>query len=205
MATCCSPVYPCGSAMNLPSSQTFPPYTTASFSTHSITISTKSLHRHFLATCCSPVHPCSSAMNLPSSQTSPHIQQSHFPPDQNWMEAIVCRPILVFKWSDLQQDYLVLQSIISKKYLGTSWITGVIQIVWNHVYYNWEARNADLHGIDTATHELAQYTQAQRETGGIYSQCSLVQPRDRDVFYGNTNKHFRKESMARGLKEWLNT
>ena len=29
----------------------------------------------------------------PSSLTSPHIQQSHFPPDQNWMEAIVCCPI----------------------------------------------------------------------------------------------------------------
>ena len=53
--------------------------------------------------------------------------------------------------------------------------------------------------------EQAQYAQAQWETEEIYSQCSLVQPRDWDVFYSNTNEHFQKESMARGLKQWLNT
>ena len=54
-------------------------------------------------------------------------------------------------------------------------------------------------------HEQARYTQAQRETEEIYSQRSLVQPRDWDVFYSNTNEHFQKESMARGLRQWLNT
>ena len=37
-----------------------------------------------------------SAMSRPSSPIPPpppHLQQSHFPPDQNWMEAIVCRQI----------------------------------------------------------------------------------------------------------------
>ena len=111
----------------------------------------------------------------------------------------------VFEWSDLQQDYLVLQCITSKKYSGTSWITGVTQIIWNHVYSNWEAQNADLHGIDATMHEQAQYAQAQWETEEIYSQCSLVQPLDQDVFYSNSNEHFQKESMARGLKQWLNT
>ena len=91
------------------------------------------------------------------------------------------------------------------KYSGTSWITGVIQIIWNHVHHNCEARNADLHGVDMATRESAQYVQAQRETEEIYSQCSLVQPRDRDVFYSNTNEHFQKEPMARGLRQWLST
>ena len=76
----------------------------------------------------------------------------------------------VFEWSDLQQDYLVLQSIISKKYSGASWITGVIQIIWNHVYHNWEARNTHLHGVDVAMQESTQYVQAQRETEEIYSQ-----------------------------------
>ena len=111
----------------------------------------------------------------------------------------------ILEWSDLQEDYLVLQSITSKKYSGTSWITRVIQIIWNYVYSNWEARNAHLHGIDGATREQAQYTQAQRESEEIYSQRSLVQPRDRDVFYSNTHEHFQKESMARRLKQWLNT
>ena len=53
--------------------------------------------------------------------------------------------------------------------------------------------------------EQAQYAQAQRETEEIYSQRSLVQPRDQDVFYSNTHEHFQKESTARGLKQWLNT
>ena len=53
--------------------------------------------------------------------------------------------------------------------------------------------------------EQAQYAQAQQETEEIYSQRSLDQPRDRDVFYSNTNEHFQKESMARWLKQWLNT
>ena len=111
----------------------------------------------------------------------------------------------VFQWSGLQKDYLVLQSITSKKNSGTSWITGVTQIIWNHDYSNWEARNADLHGIDATMREPNQYAQAQRETEEIYSQCSLVQPCNRDVFYSNTNEHFQKESRARGLKQWLNT
>ena len=138
---------------------------------------------------------------------------SDFPPIYNsliihqtrigWKQLFVGR--FVFEWSDLQQDYLVLQSIISKKYLGTSWITGVIQIIWNHVYHNCEDRNEDLHGVDVATRESAQYVQAQRETEEIYSQRSLIQPRDRDVFYSNTNEHFQKEPMARGLRQWLNT
>ena len=75
------------------------------------------------------------------------------------------------------------------KYSGTLWITGVTQIIWNHVYVNWEARNADCHRIDATMREQAQYTQAQWETEEIYSQCSLVQPCDCDVFYSNTNEH----------------
>ena len=120
-----------------------------------------------------------------------------------WKQLFVGR--FVLEWSNLQQDYLVLQSITSKKYSGTLWITGATQIIWNHVYSNWETRNADLHGIDATMRKQAQYAQAQRESEEIYSQRSLVLPRDRDVFYSNTNEHFQKESTARGLKEWLNT
>ena len=111
----------------------------------------------------------------------------------------------IYEWSDLKQDYLVLQRIVSKKYLGTSWITGVIQIIWKHVYQNWDASYADLHGVDAAMRESAKYAQAQRETEEIYSQRSLVQPQDRDVFYSNTNKHFQKEPTAHRLRQWLNT
>ena len=138
---------------------------------------------------------------------------SDFPPLYNslifhqtrigWKQLFVSR--FIFKWSDLQQDYLILQSITSKKYSGTLWITGVTQIIWNHVYSNWEARNSDLHGIDATMYKQAQYTQAQWETEEIYSQCSLVQPQDGDVFYSNTNEHFQKESTAHRLKQWLNT
>ena len=111
----------------------------------------------------------------------------------------------ILEWSDLQQDFLVLQSITSKKYSGSSWITGVTQNIWNHVYFNWEARNADLHGIDATMYEQAQYAQAQWETEEIYSQHSLVQPCNCNVFYSNTNEHIQKGSTARRLKQWLNT
>ena len=76
----------------------------------------------------------------------------------------------VLEWSDLQQYHLVLQNITSKKYSGTLWITGVTQIIWHHVYSNWEARNADLHGINATMREQVQYAQAQRGTKEIYSQ-----------------------------------
>ena len=49
---------------------------------------------------------------------------------------------------------------------------------------NWDTRNAYLHGVDVAMQESAKYAQAQRETEEIYLQCSLVQPRDWDVFWG---------------------
>ena len=138
---------------------------------------------------------------------------SDFPPIYNslifhqtrigWKQLFVGR--FVYEWSNLQQDYLVLQRIVSLKYSGTSWITGVIQIIWKHVYQNWDVRNADLHGVDVAARESAKYAQAQRETEEIYSQRSLVQPRDWDVFYSNTNEHFQKEPTARRLRQWLNT
>ena len=53
--------------------------------------------------------------------------------------------------------------------------------------------------------EQAQYAQAQEETEEIYSQHSLVQSCDYNVFYSNTNDHFQNESTAHGLKQWLNT
>ena len=138
---------------------------------------------------------------------------SNFPPLYNslifhqtrigWKQLFLGR--FVLEWSNLQQDHLVLQNITSKKYSGTLWITGITQIIWHHVYSNWEARNVDLHGIYATMREQAQYAQAQRETEEIYSQQSLVKPCDREVFYSNTNEHFQKESTARGLKQWLNT
>ena len=138
---------------------------------------------------------------------------SNFPPLYNslisrqtrigWKQLFLGR--FVFKWSDLQQDYLVLQNITSNKYSGTPWVAGVTQIIWHHVYSNWEARNADLHGIDANMIEQAQYAQAQREPEEIYSQQSLVKPCDQEVFYSNTHEHFHKESTAQGLKQWLNT
>ena len=138
---------------------------------------------------------------------------SNFPPLYNslifgrmrigWKQLFVGR--FVLEWSNLKLDYLVLQSITSKEYSSTSWSTGVTQIIWNHIYSNWEARNADLHRIDATIREQAQYAQAQRETKDIYSQCSLVQPCNCDVFYSNTNEHFQKEYTACGLKQWLNT
>ena len=73
----------------------------------------------------------------------------------------------VYEWSNLQQDYLVLQRIVSKEYSGTSWITGVIQIIWKNVDQNWDGRNADLHRVDVATRESAKYAQEQRETEDI--------------------------------------
>ena len=82
-----------------------------------------------------------------------------------WKQLFLSR--FVLKWSDLQQDHLVLQNITSKKYSGTSWSSGITQIIWHHVYSNWEARNADLHGIDATMREQAQYAQAQRETEEI--------------------------------------
>ena len=57
-----------------------------------------------------------------------------------------------------------------------------------------------IYGVDAATQESAKYSQAQRETEEIYSQRSLVQPRDWDVFYSNTNEHFQKEPTAHGLR-----
>ena len=100
---------------------------------------------------------------------------SNFPPLYNnlifrqtrigWKQLFLGR--FVLEWSDLQQNHLVLQNITSKKYSGTSWITGVTQIIWHHVYSNWEARNSDLHSIDATMREQAQYAQAQRETEEI--------------------------------------
>ena len=77
----------------------------------------------------------------------PQSTIASFPPDKNWMEAIVCQQICL----GMEQSPARLLSPSENRLqeiFGNIMDTGVIQIIWKHVYQNWDARNADLQGVD---------------------------------------------------------
>jgi hypothetical protein len=111
----------------------------------------------------------------------------------------------VKEWAELQDDHLAKIRNGDRKLTGRIWVTGVITLIWDHLYVNWEERNAALHGHDANTREAAMFAQAQRETENLYGIREQVLSRDKDLFYTTIDTHYEKETTARGLRQWLNT
>ena len=70
-----------------------------------------------------------------------------------WEQLFVGR--FVLKWSELQEDFLSSLPTRSKYHSGTTWVSGVNQIICKHVYKTWENQNAAQHGVDAASREIA--------------------------------------------------
>jgi hypothetical protein len=111
----------------------------------------------------------------------------------------------VLEWSELQEDFLSTQPTRSKYHSGLTWVSGVNQIIWKHVYQTWENRNAAQHGVDAASREIALAEMARRETAALYDVRDTVLPRDHDLFYSSLEEHHIHEPTSRGLNQWLTT
>jgi hypothetical protein len=111
----------------------------------------------------------------------------------------------VKEWSELQDDHLVAIKNGDRKLTGRIWITGLITLLWEHIYKNWEERNANLHGHDANSREAALLLYAQSETAHLYDIRAQVLSRDTDLFYSTIEIHYEKEPTSTGLRQWLNT
>ena len=120
-----------------------------------------------------------------------------------WKQIFLGR--FVKEWCSLQEDYLSTLNSSKTNYSGTTWCTGVIDILWKYIRNNWDDRNAAQHGDDPITREIALYSQAQRETEHIYALKSKVLPRDITLFYESLQTHWDTETTSTGLHQWLST
>jgi hypothetical protein len=111
----------------------------------------------------------------------------------------------VLEWSELQEDFLATLPTRSKYHSGMTWVSGVHQIIWKHVYKTWENRNAAQHGVDAASREIALAEMAMRETAALYDVRDQVLPRDYELFYSSLDEHHLQEPTSRGLNQWLTT
>ena len=114
-----------------------------------------------------------------------------------WDQLLLGR--FVLEWAELQEDFLSTLPTRSKYHSGMTWVSGVNQIIWKHVYKAWENRNAAQHDIDAASREIALAKMAIRETAALYEVRHTVLPRDYDLFYSSIEEHHRQEPTSRGL------
>jgi ribonuclease HI len=111
----------------------------------------------------------------------------------------------VKEWIQFQEHSLSTISNRKPNQSGSTWLQGIITIIWKHVHKEWETRNKARHGHDPETQEAARLEQAQRETAEIYATRDDILPEHQDVFYESLEEHFEAEPTALGLRQWLNT
>lgn len=120
-----------------------------------------------------------------------------------WQQLLLGR--FVNEWSMIQSDFQAVSTQTQPYSQPTTWVTGLITLIWTHLYNNWAERNKDKHGSDATTQELALLHQAQQEITATYALKHRVLPRDRDVFYDSPTHHFTQEPTSKKLRQWINT
>ncbi len=120
-----------------------------------------------------------------------------------WDQILLGR--FVLEWRELQDDFLCTYRNKKKQHTGLTWVTGVTQIIWRHVYQQWEKRNKAQHGEDRTQREQILIDRAKRATAALYEVRHNVLPRDRDCFYSTLEEHYEYERTSTGLNQWLRT
>jgi hypothetical protein len=109
------------------------------------------------------------------------------------------------EWIGFDEETLSTITNRKPKQSGSTWLQGIILIIWRHVHKEWETRNKARHGHNAATQETARLEQAQRETAEIYATRNEILPEYQDVLYDSIEQHFAAEPTSRGLRQWLDT
>ena len=111
----------------------------------------------------------------------------------------------VNEWREIQEGHLSRLPTRTKHQTGTTWVTKVTNIIWKHVYLNWEHRNSAQHGVDAESREAILLATATRETEALYDIRDDVLPRDQELYYTSLEAHCEQETTSRGMRQWLNT
>ncbi|KAG7342617.1 hypothetical protein IV203_020561 [Nitzschia inconspicua] len=110
-------------------------------------------------------------------------------------------------WTTLQLQYLQRNHIEGKKKNhGLSWSSNIIRLLWDHCYKEWKTRNSARHGKDAEDKAQRRLETAHRSIRDLYDpkpRCSLQA--QRHYFYPTVEDHFRIDSDARSLENWLET
>ncbi|KAG7338977.1 hypothetical protein IV203_016254 [Nitzschia inconspicua] len=141
---------------------------------------------------------------------SPHSTRADCPPtSQSDYDRV--GQLLPFRWSKhwttLQLQYLQRNHIeVKNKNHGLSWSSNILHLMWDHCYEEWIIRNKDRHGKDAddkAQRRLEKAHRSIRELYDLKPKCSLQA--QQHYFYPTVEDHFRRDTGASSLENWLET
>ncbi|KAG7337263.1 hypothetical protein IV203_006801 [Nitzschia inconspicua] len=110
-------------------------------------------------------------------------------------------------WTTLQLQYLQRNHIeVKRQNHGLSWSSNIIRLMWDHCYKEWKTKNIARHGKDAEDKAQRRLETAHRSIRDLYDlkpRCSLQA--QRHYFYPTVEDHFRKDTDAHSLENWLET
>jgi hypothetical protein len=106
------------------------------------------------------------------------------------------------QWALLQNDYYDGFPPVRGRD-GTSWSRNILCHVFSQWLLLWDSRNADRHGQDATSQNIARRDQALRELALLYTYKNSVLYRDRTIFFESVQDHSTKPTHA--IRQWINT
>jgi hypothetical protein len=107
------------------------------------------------------------------------------------------------EWTNLQEDYLRQQHILSKYKSGKLWTTNIITALWSQFELVWQIRNKVIHGHDDHTRNQARRHKAEHQIRTIYSKQDQLLPSDQIHLFNTVEEHLRLSTT--NLIKWTNT
>ena len=82
----------------------------------------------------------------------------------------------------------------------------IIHTIWEHVYNNWTARNADKHGFDEETRRAAKLEETKRIIENLYDLKDRCLRADQtSIFHANAQDHVEREPRLNQQQAWIET
>ena len=106
------------------------------------------------------------------------------------------------KWSEYQDCYLGAKS--TKKNNGTTWMIGLIDLIFQEWWKLWELRNSDRHGHDLVTQTQAESRQTLRELTLLYETYQNQVGQTQQWLFA-VPLQTRMQMRTNALRQWLNT
>ena len=111
------------------------------------------------------------------------------------------------EWKETQHEHIktLPKAKRRKSQSGSTWVTGLMRLLWDFAHEAWLERNDDGHGADAETREKRRMEEATKQTEALHENRNKVLPIHRDVFHKNMEEHLANETTSIGLQQWIRT
>ena len=110
-------------------------------------------------------------------------------------------------WKQVQNDHLRTLPSEQRKLTqsGSTWVTGVLNIILSDACDNWMIRCNKRHGSNDKTREALKLERMTAQTEALCDLREQVLPQFQDFFYDTLEAHAAAEPIARKQQQWMNT